>query len=145
MTGLVVMAMIMFTTTFATNIPGNINRKVLTTFAQKFSDAREVSWSKTENYTKASFKMNEQIMFAYFTEAGDLMGVSRNLLSNQLPIKLQTGMKKEFSEGWITELFEFSTEDETAYYAIIENAEQKISLKSIGSYSWTVSKKVKKD
>lgn len=144
-TSLVVMAMIAFTTTFATNIPGNINRKVLTTFSERFSDAREVSWSRTEDYIKASFKMNEQIMFAYFTDAGDLMGVSRNLLSNQLPIKLQTGMKKELAGGWITELFEFSTEEETSYYATIENADQKIWLKSIGSYSWMVSKKIKKD
>jgi hypothetical protein len=143
--GLVVMTLVMFTTTFAKNIADNVNAKALHTFNQKFADAKEVNWIKTDAYYKATFKMNDQVYTAFITEAGEWMGVSRNLPSYQLPINLQTDLKKSYSQYWISELFEFATESETFYYVVVENADQKLTLKSVGSGDWTTFKKVKKD
>ena len=145
MIGLVVLTMVMFTTTFATNTEDNVNAKALSTFSQKFADVKEVSWYKAESYYKATFKMNEQVYTAFITDSGEWMGVSRNLLSHQLPINLQSDLKKEYPQYWISELFEFATEEETLYYAIVENGDQKVTLKTAGSASWSVFKKVKKN
>ena len=142
--GLVVLTMVMFTTTFATNTADNVNARALSTFNQKFSDVKDVSWYKAENYYKATFKMNEQIYTAFISVQGDWMGVSRNLISYQLPINLQSDLRKEYSQYWITELFEFATDDETLYYVVVENGDQKVTLKTSGSASWTVFKKAKK-
>jgi hypothetical protein len=65
-TGLVVIAMVMFTTIFAAPVPGNISRKAQSTFTEKFSDASNVQWTNHQNYIKASFMLNEQVMFAFF-------------------------------------------------------------------------------
>lgn len=143
--GLVALALVMVTTTFANNIEDNVNRKALSTFSQKFGDAKEVSWSKTEHYYKATFKMNEQVYTAFISEAGEWMGVSRNLLSYQLPINLQSELKKEYGQYWISDLFEFSTEDVTTYYITVENADQKVTLKTVGGSEWSVFKKTKKN
>ena len=143
--GLLLVAVVMASTTFATNIDDNVNRKALTTFAQKFTEAKEVSWSTTEMYVKASFKLNEQFMFAYFSEMGELLGTTRNILIYQLPINLQSELKKNLTSAWITELYEFTTEDETVYYATIENADQKIMFRSEGMNAWSVFKRITKD
>lgn len=140
---IIVMAVVMATSIFANPIEVNVSSRVLTSFSSRFDGAKEVSWSKTEQYVKASFKINEQVMFAYFTEGGELIGVSRNVLSFQLPINLQAELKKYAAGGWITELFEFADDSQNSYFISLENADYKIQLKSVDN-SWSVIKKVKK-
>lgn len=144
--GLALLAVIMTTTTFAKNIDDdNVNKKVLTAFNQKFVQASDIKWHTTENYVEAAFRMNEQFMVAYFSESGELLGLSRNLLVNQLPMNLQAAVKKNYKSSWVTELFELAKENETTYYATLENADQKVSLKSVDGNSWTTYKKTKKN
>ena len=143
-TGLVLLAVLITFSTFATNIEDNVDRKVSSAFTQKFSDAREVTWNITDKYVKARFILNEQVMFAYFTQTGELIGVSRNILASRLPLNLQAQLKKSFPDGWITELFEYATDQETVYYATIETSNEKKMISSIGTISWIVYKKVKK-
>jgi hypothetical protein len=88
--------------------------------------------------------MNDDILTAYFTEAGEFMGVTRNLLSTELPIGLQTSLKKEYGAFWITELFEFAKQDNSTYFITVENADQKVVLQSSNGSSWTTYLKVKK-
>jgi len=138
---LLVMAMIMSATTFATNIHDNVNKDIQAAFSQKFKGAQEVSWATTDNYVKAEFQIDGQFMAAYFTGTGNLIGVARNMRSQQLPINLQTGLKKQLANGWITELFEYATDEETSYYATLENADQKVVVQSIDSHNWMIIKK----
>lgn len=144
--GLALLALILTTTTFAKNIDDKqVNNKVVTAFNQKFTQASELKWNVTANYVEATFKMNDQFMFAYFTETGELLGISRNILVNQLPINLQADIKKSYASSWVTELFELAKDGETTYYITLENAEQKVSLKSADGSSWSVYKKAKKN
>ena len=143
-TALVLLTLVVTTSAFATNTGDNVNQKAANTFSQKFTNAKEVSWSKTDNYVKASFTINEQVLFAYFSQAGELMAVSRNIMVSALPINLQTSLKKDYPATWISELTEFATDDETVYYVTVENADQKTTLKSIGTHTWTIQKNLKK-
>ena len=143
-TTLLLSAVFLTTSIFASNIGGNVNSQVLSAFTSKFTEAKHISWSKSDNYVKASFQMNGQHMFAYYAETGELMGVSRHLTSSQLPINLQSEVKRISPDSWITELFEYATESETTYYMTIENAEQKIHLKSESAHSFVVFRKTKK-
>src|SRR5436190_7714792 len=108
---LLVLALIVSATTFATNIHDNVNKNVQAAFTEKFNGAKEVSWTSTNSYVKASFQVGGQFMVAYYTNSGDLIGIARNLLSHQLPINLQAGLKKELTGEWISELFEYATEE----------------------------------
>ena len=122
----------------------NVNNKVEASFKQEFAQAKEVSWQKTDNYYKAVFKMNEEVVNAYFTPDGELMGIVRNILSTQLPINLQSSFKKNYEGYWITELFEFAKSDSNGYYMTIQNADQIITLQSTDGSSWTTFSKAKK-
>ena len=144
--GLALLAVIMTTTTFAKNIDDkNVNQKVLTAFNEKFVKASDIKWNTKQNFIEATFKMNDQFMFAYFSESGELLGISRNILVNQLPLNLQAEVKKNYSSSWVTEMFEIAKENETSYYVTLETADQKVSLKSADGNSWTVFKKTKKN
>ena len=145
LTTLALLAVIMTSSIFATDKDNNTNNEVLTAFAAKFSTAKEVSWDRAQDFIKASFKMNEQYMFAYYTADGELVGVCRNINSIQLPLNLQVELKRISSNAWISDLFEYASDSDNVYYATIENADHQIQLKSTGYNSWSVYKKVKKN
>ena len=130
------------TTTNATDI---VSPKVLKSFETTFGTATETVWTVTENYYKVEFLLNGQTLNAFYNEEGKLIGVSRNISSLQLPIILQTELKKEFPKYWITELFEMSTDNGVEYYITIEDANTKTVLKSsVAAASWMLYKKMKK-
>ena len=79
---------------FAGSNENAINDKVKSAFSEKFTEATDVSWNATSSYLKASFRMNDQTMFAYYSQEGTLLGISRNLSSPTLPLKLNAELKK---------------------------------------------------
>ena len=64
-------------------------------------------------------------------------------VATQLPIKLQTSLKT-YEKGWISDLFEVSSDEGTSYYVTIEDADRKVVLKSNGDASWSVYEKTEK-
>ena len=83
-------------------------------------------------------------MFAYYSEAGELIAVTRNIVSSQLPIALLTTLKKNYNSYWISDLFEISSNNDASYYVTLQSADQTVVLKSNGISGWEVYKKEKK-
>lgn len=132
-----------FTSIYANN-EERMNQKAVSSFKNEFAQATDVKWEANKDYSKATFKLNDQVMFAYYSETGSLMAVTRNILSNQLPIGLQSALKKGYKESWISDLFEIDSPEETSYYVTLENADYSTTLKSSGAQGWTIFKKEKK-
>ncbi len=121
-----------------------VSSRVLDAFNSNFASAKEVSWTATNSYYKASFVFNDQYVFAFYGTDGELMGLTRYISSVDLPITLQAGLKKDYSNYWITDLFEVSNNEGTGYYITLENADSKVVLKSTGGENWkTYQKKTK--
>jgi mRNA deadenylase 3'-5' endonuclease subunit Ccr4 len=116
----------------------------LKSFESSFGNAQEVDWSVTNNYYKVVFAMNGQYITAFYGNAGNLMGLTRNISSTQLPISLQAELKKEYSEFWISDLFEVANDEGTHYYITIENSETKLVLKGSTDGSWSTFQKSRK-
>jgi hypothetical protein len=120
----------------------NVSSTVLNAFSKEFDGAKEVQWTNGKDCFKASFVFNSQHVIAFYNLDGELMGLTRNISSLDLPISLQTSLKKDYSGYWISDLFEVSNADGTNYYITMEKADGKVVLKSgIGS-KWSVYKKV---
>jgi hypothetical protein len=130
-------------TTFANN-EETINQRAVNSFKKEFSTAQDVKWETRKDFVKATFKLNDQVMFAYYSQSGELLVVSRNILSTQLPINLLSNLKKDYSSYWISDLFETSNAEGASYYVTLENADQTVVLKSNGTTSWDTYKKEKK-
>jgi hypothetical protein len=132
------------TSTYARTDEGT-NVRAENSFKKEFATATNVQWEQTKDFTKATFSLNDQVMFAYYSQEGDLLAVTRNILSSQLPINLLADLKKNYNTYWITDLFEMATNDATSYYVSIESGDYTIVLKSDGANGWQVFKKERKN
>jgi hypothetical protein len=114
-------------------------------FQKEFRTAKIISRETFPNYTRFTFSMNELVLSAIYSDKGELMAVTRNILTDQLPFKLMLGIKENYKDYWVTGLFELSSKEENAYYATIENATSKLALRSVNNIEWEVYKKTNKN
>ena len=121
-----------------------VTPKVIKSFENTFSNAKEADWSVGSSYYKVQFIMDGQYATAFYSNDGSLMGVTRNISTVQLPITLQAEVKKEYSNYWITDLFEVSNDEGTNYYITVENSENKIVLKGSANSNWSTFQKSRK-
>lgn len=120
-----------------------VSEQVLQSFNREFAGAQDVNWEISKTMQKATFKLNGQTMFAYYEEHGELLALTRNITSSQLPVTLLSNLKKNYSDFWITDLFEISSEGNTQYFLTIQSADQTVVLKSDNAFGWMTYKKVK--
>ena len=109
---------------------GDVTPSVLKSFQTTFTTAKDVAWTTGDNHYKAQFELSGQVVSAYYSADGNLLAVTRNITTHQLPLSLQTSLKKGHEGAWITDLFEMSNEEGTSYYVTLETAETKVVLKS---------------
>jgi len=122
----------------------NVSARVLDAFNVQFNTATNVKWTTGSNFYKAAFEFNGQHVFAFYTTEGELMGLTRYISSVDLPVALQSELKKDYSSYWIADLFEVSNAEGTNYYITIENADTRLVLKSGSSNDWSVYQKLSK-
>ena len=132
------------TTTYAFTGEETINKQTLKAFKTEFASATDAAWTVGNDYYKVTFTMNQQKLFAYYSTTGEFMAVTRFISSFNLPINLQSNLKKSYSNYWISDLFEMANPDGTAYYVTLETADSKIVLKSADGNKWTLYQKTQK-
>ena len=137
------MITIAMTTAFA-NGNEKIDQRAKESFKSNFSTTQTVSWKKEGSLMKATFTMNAQVMNAYYNDNAELVAVTRNILSDQLPIALLTDLKKNYSNFWVSDLFEIAAQGQTSYYMTLENADETLVLQSDDFNTWSVYKKTKR-
>jgi hypothetical protein len=69
----------------------------------------------------------------------------RNILSNQLPARLLTVIKKNYKDYWITGLYKENMNGKISYFITLENPDQTVKLNTTRSISWAVARVVPKD
>lgn len=106
------------------------DKNIADKFTKIFASAQSVNWVQNKGFVQADFLLNGQYLSAYFTPDAKMAGVSRNLLSNDLPIYLMADLKINYEGYWISELFEYANPDSDTYYVTVENADKKLILKS---------------
>lgn len=121
----------------------NISSAVTTSFSASFRNATDVQWSQSGSRYKADFYLSGQYVRAFYDQQANLLGVTKNISPVQLPVPLQASLKTAHEDYWVSDLFELSDHNGTAYFATLENNETKITLKSSGG-NWSVYKKSQK-
>jgi hypothetical protein len=122
-----------------------VNQATRQAFNRDFVNATNIGWEQRTDYVKVTFTLNDQVLFAYYNNSGDLKAVVRNIVSDQLPLNLMTSLKRDYSGYWISDLFEIASDDQTSYYVTLENMDKTIVLKSAGTSLWNVYTKIKKE
>ena len=121
----------------------SVDGDIRISFKKSFRGAQLMGTETHAAFTKLTFKMNESVMFAFYSKNGELLAVTRNITSSQLPLSLLLSLKNDYKAYWITELFEFTGDDDSCYYVSLESADAKMTLRSTGD-SWEVYTTIRK-
>jgi hypothetical protein len=141
---IILATMLTVSTAFAFTGKETINGRALNSFRNEFIHATNATWTNSKDFDKVTFTMNGQQLEAFYNKSGEFMAMTQNISSVQLPASLKKSLKKSMSQGWITDLFEITNMDESAWYVTVETADSKIVLRSINGSGWTVFQKNEK-
>ena len=129
---------------FATD-SDKVNARVRNAFVNDFSNAAGVSWEKTSDFYFATFTINHIEVNAAYNDAGELLGTSRPLESNQLPISITLALAKKYDGYTVSKkALELTFEGDTRYYVTVSNDRQALKLKCSVSGNIDVERKIKK-
>lgn len=132
-----------FTKSFAHD-GARVEAAVLKSFKNTFADAREVDWSLSQDLYKAVFFLNGQQLTAYYREDGTMQAITRHIAAASLPLMLQTELKNNHGDKWVSDVLEVTDGGGVHYYATLENAQATIILKS-SSAAWNLYQKLRKN
>ncbi len=90
---------------------------------------------------KAAFTLDGQAISAFYNAEGNLVASARDISLLQLPLSLQTELRKKYQDYTVTNPFEVNNEEGTTYYATIETSSAKLELKSTSHGEWNTYKK----
>ena len=141
---LVLLLAIVFATQLAFASDATTPSSASWSFKRDFHKATNVQWQYAETYVKASFVLDNQFMNAFYSPDGELMAVTRNILCEQLPLKLIMELKQNYSTYWISNLFEVVNESGDQYYITLENGDEILVLKAKAHKSWKLYQKTVK-
>ena len=71
--------------------------------------------------------------------------VVRNILSDKLPAKLLTTIKKSYKDYWITALYKEVSNGRVSYHITVENADKIVTLSANPATNWSVTRTIAKD
>jgi hypothetical protein len=78
---------------------------------------------------------------AYYNANGEMVTAFRHILSTDLPMTLSFSLKKFSNDMWVTDVVEVLNENKsTSYFVNLENANEKITLKSKNGKKWKIQK-----
>jgi hypothetical protein len=120
------------------------NGLIKASFKKDFRKAELIGLESGKTFTRLTFRMNNMILFAFYTDNGDLLAVTRNIQSTQLPIQLLLELKRGYADYWISDLFELNTDGSNTYYVTVENADSKTTLRSADMHNWEEYSKARK-
>jgi uncharacterized protein YegP (UPF0339 family) len=123
---------------FADDKDKGVSERAKASFHHEFVNAEAVQWENFRQFVKANFRMDGRNLSAYFSPDGDLLAMTRNILSDQLPLHLLTVVKKEYPGYWITDLFEIYADEQTSYWITLKNGNREVVLKSDAGGGWGV-------
>jgi len=127
---------------FATPKDGD-NDAATVSFHKDFKKVEVIEKHAGKNFIKFTFKMNDVVMSAFYNENGQLLAITRNIQSSQLPLQLLMQIKKDYGNYWISDLFEYDGDGSSSYYITLENADYCVILRSNGTQWEMYDKKAK--
>ncbi len=98
-----------------------VSFRVKSNFESLFNDAKNVVWETKENYSKATFQYEGEMVQAFFGTNGELIGQSRKVDMKNLPLNAQKKIKKDFGNYTVTESIEFEKEGDKCYYVSLQD------------------------
>jgi hypothetical protein len=145
-TVLTAIVMLLSISSFATDpAPDKVTPVVKAAFERDFSKAALVNWEKTDDFYFASFLLNDLYVDAAYTEAGELVGTSRRITDEQMPLSISLAIAENYEGYKVDKLaIELTFAGVTRYYVTIANEKQTLKLKCYSNGDIEIEQKTKK-
>ncbi|MGI8599380.1 MAG: hypothetical protein ACR2KB_08995 [Chitinophagaceae bacterium] len=93
---------------------------------------------KSPSY-EITYSGGNRVYNAYYNANGEMVTAFRHILSSDLPMILSFSLKKMSKNMWVTDVVEVLNENKsTSYFVNLENANEKITLKSRNGKKWKI-------
>jgi hypothetical protein len=125
--------------------PEKVTPVVKAAFESDFSKATVVKWDKTDEFYFASFLLNNVKVDAAYTENGELIGTSRRIAAEQMPLSISVALADKYSGYEVdNSVVELTHQSVTRYYVTVSNKSQTVKLKCYSNGDLEVESKTKK-
>jgi opacity protein-like surface antigen len=109
--------------------PGT-NARAAKHLTEEFKDAKNITWTSTKDFTKATFEWNKQLMNVFYNDLGEYIATSRTVTMQMLPIESVKFIEKKYKDYKLTESFEVTKEEsDTNYFVALVKGNTKVILK----------------
>ena len=143
---LTAIVMLLSISSFATDpTPDKVTPVVKAAFENDFSKATVVKWEKTDDFYFASFLLNNVNVDAAYTETGELIGTSRKISADQMPLSISVALAENY-KGYEVDnsVVELTYSSVTRYYVTVSNKSQTVKLKCYSNGDLEVEGKIKR-
>lgn len=123
-----VLTILIATSSFATE-KNKVNDFIAASFSQEFKYVKNVTWTSTENYVKASFVLNDKRMEALYDLEGNKIATCSAISIDDLPTNAKRVFAKKYADYIVNEAIQADGADETSYYISAKNGDQSLLLK----------------
>jgi hypothetical protein len=89
-------------------------------FLRQFPKATNIDYKFKGQFTEVNFTWNGLQLQAFYDREGNPLATSRAIDQNSLPVNAQLNLKREFSDGIVTSVIEFTdASDGLSYYVTV--------------------------
>ena len=125
--------------------PDKVTPVVKAAFENDFSKATLVKWDKTDDFYFASFLLNNVKVDAAYTENGELVGTSRRITADQMPLSISVALADNYGGYEVdNSVVELTHQSVTRYYVMVSNKTQTVKLKCYSNGELEIESKTKK-
>jgi hypothetical protein len=114
----------------ATPSPTEISERILKSFNETFTDAKDVTWHEYEKYAQANFKQDEVQIKAQFSDDGTLLKTYRYYSEKQLMPNIVAKLKKRYTGKEIAGVTEVTSDDEVTFVINLRDDKNYYIIKS---------------
>ncbi len=126
---LMISSLLLGAVTFA-GTPTEINEKVLTAFRQTFTTARDVVWYEYGDSYTVNFKQADIKTRVHYDKNGNILESYRYYQEEQLPPQIVSRIRKKFAGKQIFGVTERSSENDIAFYIMLEGEKDWLIVRS---------------
>jgi hypothetical protein len=107
----------------------NVSSIAKNSFQTEFSQASNAIWTAGEDYSKVTFTLNDVRMEAFYEANGDMIGTSKAISIDQLPVSAKRTFTKKYGNFEVKEAIRFEGSDDAAYFISAENEKESVVVK----------------
>ncbi len=122
------LAIVLVTSSFASG-ENSINYSVKTNFQKDFGKVSNVEWTANDNFSTATFVLNNKRTNAFYDNNAELIGTSHAITIDDLPASAKRVFLKKYTDYTLTEAIQFDSTNESSYFIAAKNDEKAIVFK----------------